>query len=91
MLRALQSSGTRAVSADAALTEKNIRAFSASVVIALATADSVTVDLTRTKTVDSWALLELSDLAATFAPRLIFAGPDYLLQTLERLKPKRTQ
>jgi hypothetical protein len=37
--------------------------------------------------VDSWGLLEILDLAGTFAPRLTFAAPAHLREILLRIDP----
>jgi hypothetical protein len=89
MLFDLQYTSTYTVSAGKELRVSNLREFRARVGLALAASDTVVVDLTRTVRVDSWALLELSDLAAMFERRLTFAAPDYLSRSIERLKPHR--
>lgn len=69
------------------ITQRDLRAFRAQVGLALAASDSVVVNLTRTNRFDSWALLEILDLAGKFAPRLTFETPEYLRQTLLRIDP----
>jgi hypothetical protein len=91
MLFDLQYTSTYTVSAGKELSVSNLRDFRARVGLALAASDAVVVDLTRTIRVDSWALLALSDLAAAFERRLTFAAPDYLILSIEHLKPHRYQ
>ena len=69
------------------ITARDLRAFRACVGLALAAAESVTLDLTRTERFDSWSLLAILDLADKFAPRLRFQTPDYLRQSLLRIEP----
>jgi hypothetical protein len=89
MLFDLQYTSTYTVSAGKELRLSDLREFRARVGLALAASDAVVVDLMRTVRVDSWALLELSDLAALFEPRLTFAAPDHLSRMIEHLKPDR--
>lgn len=70
------------------LTLHRLRAFRAEVGLALAAADSVTVDLRAVKRIDSWALLAVIDLAITFSPRLTFIAPDYLCNALLHIEPR---
>jgi anti-anti-sigma regulatory factor len=73
---------TQTVHAGAELTQQDVQSFRARVGLALAAADSVVVDLERTKRIDSWALLAIWDLGETFGTRLAFAAPDYLREFL---------
>jgi hypothetical protein len=88
MLFANTYSAMQVVYPDPEIIVPNLRAFRAQVGLALAAADSVIVDLRATKRVDSWGLLEILDLAGTFAPRLAFATPDYLREILLRIDPE---
>jgi hypothetical protein len=63
----------------------DVRSLSAQVGLALAAADSVILDLSHTKRVDSWSLLAISDLLGKRSPRLSIRAPDYLRATLSRL------
>jgi hypothetical protein len=87
MLFAYTYSDTQVVYPDPEIIVPHLRAFRARVGLALAAADSVIVDLHGTTRVDSWGLLEILDLAGTFAPRLSFAAPDYLSEALHRIDP----
>jgi len=88
MLFANTYSAMQVVYPDPEIIVPNLRAFRAQVGLALAAADAVIVDLRATKRVDSWGLLEILDLAGTFAPRLAFAAPDYLYEALRRIDPE---
>lgn len=83
-----QQGQTVVIGAGVTLTQPDLKAFRVRVELALSAADNVIVDLNKTKRVDSWALLVLSDLAARYAPRISFDAPDYLQQILTRLDPR---
>jgi|GEM_PF-4442828 anti-anti-sigma regulatory factor len=87
MLFANQYSKTQVVYPGNEITVRDLRAFRARVGLALAAADSVTLDLTQTQHLDSWSLLAILDLADKFAPRLRFEVPDYLRRSLLRIEP----
>lgn len=87
MLFAHEYAPINTVDAGSELTLANLRDFRARLALALAASDAVVVDLTHTNRVDSWALLDLSNLAGTFESRLTFAAPDYLHAAIEHLKP----
>lgn len=81
-------SRTQTVFPGTKITQRDVRSFRAQVGLALASADSVIVDLRSTKRVDSWALLAIWELEETFGPRLSFAVPDYLRGSIPPKNPQ---
>jgi hypothetical protein len=77
--------GKQVVSGGAEIHLEDMRSLSAQVGLALAAADTVVLDLSHTKRVDSWSLLAISDLLGKRAPRLSVTAPEYLRATLSRL------
>ena len=85
MLFSYTYGGAQIVNAGPEIKLRDLRALSAQIGLALAAADSVVLDLSHTKRVDSWSLLAISDLLGKRAPPLSLAAPDFLRDTISRL------